>query len=121
MRPWASWLARNAGQAGSGGRVRDKIRNVPDSCELRRLDMARRMDSRGSQRFSPIETPFCPRRGDLAIFLPRQFARFPDLSTRHFLSNELSCASLHLLALRGAELLDNVVHVLGHPLLPFFA
>src|SRR5271166_2711344 len=109
------------GRNGSGGRVRDKIRNVPDSCELRRLDMARRAESRGSLRFSSIETPSCPIRGDLAIFLPRQFVRFPDLSTRHFLSNQLSCARLHLLALRGAELLDNVVHVLGHTLLPSLA
>jgi hypothetical protein len=83
--------------------------------------MARKMDRRGSLRFSPIETPSCPTRGDLAIFLPRQFARFPNLSTRHFLSDELSCAGLHLLALRGIELLDNVVHVLGHTLLPSLA
>jgi hypothetical protein len=111
----------SAGQDGSGGRVSDKILNVPDSCELRRLDMARRVESRGSLRFSPIETPSCPIRGDLAIFLPRQFARFPYLSTRHFLSNELSCEGLYLLALRGVELLDNVVHVLGHTLLSSLA
>src|SRR5664280_2982234 len=96
----------SAGQGGSGGRVRDRITNVPDFCELRRLDVARRVESRGSLRFSPIETPTCPMRRDLAIFLPRQFARFPNLSKRHFLSNELSCARLHLLALRGAELLE---------------
>ena len=36
-----------AGQDGSGGRVRDKIRNVPDSCEPRPLDMAGRVESRG--------------------------------------------------------------------------
>jgi len=111
----------SAGQDGSGGRVRDKIRNVPDSCELRRLDMARRVESRRSLRFSRIEAPSCPIRGDLAILLPRQFARFPDLSTRHFLSNELICAGLHLLALRGVELLDNVVHILGQNLLPSLA
>ena len=111
----------SAGQDGSGGRVSDKIRNVPDSYELRRLDMTSTVESRGSLRFSPIKMPSCPIRGDLAIFLPRQFARFSNLSTRHFLSNELSCAGLHLLALRGVELLDNVVHVLGHTLLPSLA
>jgi hypothetical protein len=60
-------------------------------------------------------------RVDLAIFLPRQFARFPNLSERHFLGNKLSCARLHLFALCGAELPDNVVHVLGHTLLPSLA
>ena len=92
-----------------------------ESCPPIASTWPRRVEIRRSLRFSPIETPSCPIRGYLATSLPRQFARFPNLSTRHFLSSELSCAGLHLLALRGVELLDNVVHVLGYTLLPSLA
>src|SRR6516165_2966489 len=49
--------------------------------------------------------------GDLLL---RELARFPNLPERHFLSNELGCAGLDLLALRGAQLLDDVIYVPGH-------
>src|SRR6516162_6987881 len=121
MRPWGSgWtivLVRTdqVGKSGTKSRTSRTLANCGASTLPRRGEITR------SLRFSPIETPSCPIRGYLAIFLPRQFARFPNISTRHFLSNDLSCAGLHLLALRGAELLDNVVHVLGHTLLPSLA